>query len=84
MVKTKNITCYTNNIDEILAELKKWNVYVLDYNKDCVMFELQSNNILYKIVLYKYQVTKFPTMIYVTSFEDLQMKILGKVIWNWR
>lgn len=83
MVKTKEVLCYTNNINKFLEDLKKWNVYVEDYNNGCVIFELQSNNTIYKIVLYNYQVATLP-LIYVTSFEDLQMKILGKVIWNWK
>lgn len=81
MITRKKILCCTNNIDEILEELEKWNVYVKDRNSDCVAFELQSNNTLYEIVLYNYQIA---TLTYVTSFEDLQMKILGKVIWNWK
>lgn len=83
MVKTNKVMCYTNNLNEILEDLKKWNVYVRDYNCSCVMFELQSNNTVYEIVLYNYQVATLP-LTYVTSFEDLQMKILGKVIWNWK
>ena len=83
MVKTKEVLCYTNSISKFLEDLKKWNVYVEDYNNGCVIFELQSNNTIYKIVLYNYQVATLP-LIYVTSFEDLQMKILGKVIWNWK
>jgi hypothetical protein len=81
MVKTKEILCCTNNINEILADLKKWNVHVKNRNGDCVAFELQSNNTIYEIELYNY---KLESLTYITSFEDLQMKILGKVIWNWR
>lgn len=83
MVKTKKVMCYTNNLNEILEDLKKWNVYVRDYNSSCVMFELQSSNTVYEIVLYNYQVATLQ-LEFVTSFEDLQMKILGKVIWNWK
>jgi hypothetical protein len=83
MVETKKICCYTNNMNEILKDLKKWNVYIRDHNSSCVIFELQSSNTLYEIVLYNYQVATLP-FTYVDSFEDLQMKILGRVIWNWK
>lgn len=83
MVKTKKVLCYTNNMNEILEDLKKWNVYLKDHHKSRIIFELQSSNILYEITLYNYPVESL-TLTYVTSFEDLQMKILGKVIWNWK
>lgn len=83
MVKTQTVLCYTNNINEILEDLKKWNVYLKDNHKSRIIFELQSNNILYEITLYNYPVESL-SLTYITSFEDLQMKILGKVIWNWK
>ncbi len=94
MVTKKNrmFRAHSDDIKKIIEDLKKWDIEIKDRNNGLenngIIFEVQSDNTVYTIEIYE-QEKCFMMEIdlndpYVTSFDDIQMNLFGRVIWNWK
>lgn len=84
--KKKTFFVKEDNVNKVSRELNKWNIPWHLNNEQEMSFSVQSNNTVYEINLLIYNEEHVSTEQYpeVVSFTDVQEKLFGKAIWDWK
>lgn len=92
MVKKESRTfqMHVNDVDPLFEELSKWDIEPEECDGGFKFF-IQTNNECYEIeilVQEKFTVEEQLSMLtmfpFIKDFADIQNRIFGKVIWNWK
>lgn len=88
--KTATLQISEDDVAKVKEELATYTVEV-EEEYDEIKFSLQSNNVFFDVTLLVIErmseedrMFAFNTYPLIHSFDDIQMKLFGRIIWNWR
>ena len=84
----KTFIIHESDLNNLLNELKRWDIIPEETDKNYHLY-LQSNNKCYHVSLYVSERLFLSEVMsldggLIKTFEDIQMNIFNKIIWNWR